>query len=40
MKILNKHTIKNERHMRHIMAERSILEINENPFIVRLRYAF
>ena len=40
MKIIKKCIIKNERHHRHIMTERQILEQIDNSFIVKLRYAF
>lgn len=40
MKVLKKETIVRRRQVAHTMAERSILEDIDHPFIVSLRYAF
>ncbi|EGR34797.1 protein kinase domain protein [Ichthyophthirius multifiliis] len=40
MKVIKKKTIQSDRHLRHIITERQILEQIDNQFIVKLRYAF
>eukprot|EP01029_Cantina_marsupialis_P010361 TRINITY_DN236004_c0_g1_i1.p1 TRINITY_DN236004_c0_g1~~TRINITY_DN236004_c0_g1_i1.p1 ORF type:complete len:521 (-),score=156.68 TRINITY_DN236004_c0_g1_i1:901-2463(-) len=40
MKVMNKHTIIQKQQYEHTVAERRILQIVDNPFIVRLQYAF
>ena len=40
MKIISKQKIKNEQEKFHTLTERYILEAMDNPFIVKLHYAF
>jgi hypothetical protein len=40
MKILKKKEIEKRNQVRHTMTERRILEALDNPFIVKLDYAF
>ena len=40
MKTLNKRSMQDECWLRYVMTERDVLAMSENPFIVKLRYAF
>lgn len=40
MKILKKQQIRKQKQIEHTMTERKILEKINNPFVVKLRYAF
>lgn len=40
MKVLNKRTKQEESWMRYIKTERDVLAISDNPYIVKLHFAF